>query len=103
MVLALASITPVDLPSYDHPFTKHLVSFNNKCVQHECMRICNEVPLVHVEPNIAEFWFLTFQNPSRNIVNKQTGAKLAPGPHFFYCREALIDAQGDFTYFHNWK
>ena len=39
------------VPSRVQPFTK---SFDfNKCVQHECMRYCNGVPLVHVEPYIA--------------------------------------------------
>ena len=43
--------------SCDHPFAKHLDLFS-KCVQHECMRYCNEVPLVHVESHIAEFWLI---------------------------------------------
>ena len=43
--------------SCDHPFAKHL-DFFSKCVQHECMRYCNEVPLVPVESHIAEFWLI---------------------------------------------
>ena len=33
-------------------------NFFSECVQHECMRYCKEVSLVHVEPHIAEIWFI---------------------------------------------
>ena len=64
--------------SCDHPFTKHLDSFNS-CVQQECMRYCNEVPLVHVELHIAEFWLIVMLSlPVTKYIKSPNRSEFSP-------------------------
>ena len=40
---------------------KHLNSSLRACSTNACVRYCNEVPSGHVDPHIAEFWFILTQ------------------------------------------